>query len=149
MDCDREIIRMNKYFYDVSTNAFYPIAMKEIYESNGMNFDNAKEVDEELFIEYSGEPPKGKIRIAGEDGFPDWGDIPPPTKDELIANANQKKISLIADAQGKISIWQTELTLGLISDEDKNSLVSWLKYIKAVQNVDISKAPDLIWPNHP
>lgn len=61
---------MNKYFYDVSTNAFYPIAMKEIYESNGMNFDNAKEVDEELFIEYSGEPPKGKIRIAGEDGFP-------------------------------------------------------------------------------
>ncbi|PWI80799.1 tail fiber assembly protein [Enterobacter sp. CGMCC 5087] len=140
---------MNKYFYDVSTNAFYPIAMKEIYESNGMNFDNAKEVDEELFIEYSGEPPKGKIRIAGEDGFPDWGDIPPPTKDELIANANQKKISLIADAQGEISIWQTELTLGLISDEDKNSLVSWLKYIKAVQNVDISKAPDLIWPNHP
>ncbi|HDC4533313.1 TPA: tail fiber assembly protein [Enterobacter asburiae] len=140
---------MNKYFYDVSTNAFYPIAMKEIYESNGMNFDNAKEVDEKLFIEYSGEPPKGKIRIASEDGFPGWGDIPPPTKDELIANANQKKISLIADAQRKINIWQTELTLGLISDEDKNSLVSWLKYIKAVQNVDISKAPDLIWPNHP
>lgn len=54
---------MNKYFYDVSTNAFYPIAMKEIYESNGMNFDNAKEVDEELFIEYSGEPPKGKSAL--------------------------------------------------------------------------------------
>ncbi|HCO0374610.1 TPA: tail fiber assembly protein, partial [Escherichia coli] len=89
---------MNKYFYDVSTNAFYPIAMKEIYESNGMNFDNAKEVDEELFVEYSGKPPKGKIRIAGEDGFPAWGDIPPPTHDQLVAAAEAQKQLLIDQA---------------------------------------------------
>ncbi|HGW4609244.1 TPA: tail fiber assembly protein [Enterobacter chengduensis] len=66
-----------------------------------------------------------------------------------LAAAEQKKASLIANAQATISLWQTELQLGLISDEDKASLVAWMKYIKAVQAVDTSKAPDITWPNKP
>ncbi|CZW01803.1 phage tail assembly chaperone gp38 [Enterobacter hormaechei] len=66
-----------------------------------------------------------------------------------VAAAEQKKASLIANAQVTISLWQTELQLGLISDEDKASLIAWMKYIKAVQAVDTSKAPDIIWPDKP
>lgn len=66
-----------------------------------------------------------------------------------VAAAEQKKAALIANAQATISIWQTELQLGLISDEDKASLIAWMKYIKAVQAVDTSKAPDITWPNKP
>ncbi|CZV47376.1 MULTISPECIES: tail fiber assembly protein [Enterobacter cloacae complex] len=66
-----------------------------------------------------------------------------------LAAAEQKKASLIANAQATISLWQTELQLGLISDEDKASLIAWMKYIKAVQTVDTSKAPDIIWPDKP
>ena len=66
-----------------------------------------------------------------------------------LAAAEQKKASLIANAQATISLWQTELQLGLISDEDKASLIAWMKYIKAVQTVDTSKAPDITWPNKP
>lgn len=37
----------------------------------------------------------------------------------------------------------------MISDEDKASLIAWMSYIKAVQAVDMSKAPDIIWPQIP
>ncbi len=46
-------------------------------------------------------------------------------------------------AKDTISIWQNELMLGIISDEDKASLILWLQYIKALQAVDTSTAPDI------
>ncbi|MCV5289035.1 tail fiber assembly protein, partial [Escherichia coli] len=36
-----------------------------------------------------------------------------------------------------------------ISDEDKTSLIAWIWYIKALQEVDTSKAPDITWPAKP
>lgn len=63
--------------------------------------------------------------------------------------ANQQKAALLAEAQQTISLWQTELQLGIISDEDKTSLIAWMNYIKAVQAVDTSTAPDIIWPTPP
>jgi hypothetical protein len=56
---------------------------------------------------------------------------------------------LLSEAQGTISFWQTELQLGIISDEDKASLITWMNYIKAVQAVDTSKAPHITWPTPP
>lgn len=142
---------MNKYFYDVPTNAFYPIAMKEIYESNGMNFDNAKEVDEELFIEYSGEPPKGKIRIAGEDGFPAWGDIPPPTHDELIAAAEAQKQLRIDQANEYMNSkqWPGKAAIGRLKGDELAQYNLWLDYLDALELVDTSGAPDIEWPAPP
>lgn len=63
--------------------------------------------------------------------------------------AEQQKASLLAEAQVKISFWQTELQLGLISDEDKALLIAWLKYMKIVQSIDASKAPGIEWPPVP
>ncbi|HBA8350087.1 TPA: tail fiber assembly protein, partial [Escherichia coli] len=36
-----------------------------------------------------------------------------------------------------------------ISDGDKESLIAWVQYIKAVQAVDTSTAPDITWPEIP
>lgn len=66
-----------------------------------------------------------------------------------VEAAEQQKAALLAEAQTTISLWQTELQLGIISDEDKASLIAWMKYIKAVQAVDTSKAPDITWPDKP
>ena len=41
---------------------------------------------------------------------------------------------------------RTELALGIISDDDKASLIGWLQYTKAVKAVDTSKILDLCWP---
>lgn len=66
-----------------------------------------------------------------------------------VEAADQQKAALLTEAQETISFWQTELQLGIISDEDKASLISWMQYIKAVQAVDTSKAPDITWPVPP
>lgn len=66
-----------------------------------------------------------------------------------IADAVQKKNLLRLEAQNKISLWQTELQLGIISDDDKASLIAWMKYIQALNAVDTSAAPDIEWPVKP
>lgn len=70
-------------------------------------------------------------------------------KSGQIAAAEQKKASLLAEAQSTISLWQTELQLGIISDDDKDSLIAWMKYIQALNAVDTSTAPDIEWPVKP
>lgn len=66
-----------------------------------------------------------------------------------VVAAEQQKANLLNDANSKISLWQTELQLGIISDDDKTALIAWIGYIKAVQSVDTSTAPDITWPEQP
>ncbi|HHT2834407.1 TPA: tail fiber assembly protein [Klebsiella aerogenes] len=66
-----------------------------------------------------------------------------------VATAEQQKQDLLAEAQQQITGWQTELQLGIISDDDRASLIIWINYIKAVQAVDTSEAPYIQWPEKP
>lgn len=66
-----------------------------------------------------------------------------------VEAAEQKKAALLAEAKETISFWQTELQLGIISDDDKAVLIEWVLYIKAVQAIDTSKAPNIDWPMVP
>lgn len=68
--------------------------------------------------------------------------------DEIIVASNNQ-INLISSAKDTISMWQTELLLGTISDADKASLTSWISYIKLLQSVDPTAAPDITWPTAP
>ncbi|ECH0669108.1 tail fiber assembly protein [Salmonella enterica] len=70
-------------------------------------------------------------------------------KSGQVMEAKQKKAVYLAEAQSTISLWQTELQLGIISDDDKTSLISWMKYIQALNAVDTSTAPDIEWPVKP
>lgn len=95
------------------------------------------------------ELPEGKIWGSDASGLPVLLDLPEPTQDELIAAAEATRKSLVIEAQSAISLWQTELQLGIISDEDKASLIKWMKYIQALKTVDASTAPDIEWPVKP
>lgn len=66
-----------------------------------------------------------------------------------VTAAEQQKANLLNAANSKISLWQTELQLGIISDDDKAALIAWIGYIKAVQAVDTSTAPEITWPEQP
>ena len=70
-------------------------------------------------------------------------------KSGQVLEAEQQKSALLAEAQSTISLWQTELQLGIISDDDKASLIAWMKYIQALNAVDTSTAPDIGWPVKP
>lgn len=66
-----------------------------------------------------------------------------------VANADADKSNRLAAAKQHISLWQTQLQLGMISDADKAKLIEWMHYITALQAVDTSTAPDINWPQQP
>ena len=68
--------------------------------------------------------------------------------DEVAAAENYRS-KLSSFAKDTISVWQTELLLGTISDDDKASLTEWMAYIKALQVVDTSDPESIIWPTEP
>lgn len=67
----------------------------------------------------------------------------------LIREAEQKKNVLLTQAQNMISLWQTALQLGILSEDDKTSLMAWMSYIQTLNVIDTSTAPDIKWPDMP
>ncbi|HAT1515789.1 TPA: tail fiber assembly protein [Morganella morganii] len=68
---------------------------------------------------------------------------------ELTEQAEERKRYLIAEATEITQLWQTQLILGIITEEDKASLKEWMLYVQKVQAVDVSTAPDIVWPVKP
>lgn len=66
-----------------------------------------------------------------------------------VAEADADKSKRMIAAKQHISLWQTQLQLGMISDADKATLIEWMHYITALQAVDTSTAPDIQWPPEP
>ncbi|MEP9063937.1 tail fiber assembly protein, partial [Enterobacter roggenkampii] len=47
-------------------------------------------------------------------------------------------------------VWQTKLLMGrTLTDSEPAKLNAWMDYIDAVQAIDTSTAPDVIWPEPP
>ena len=74
---------MSEYIYSAKNNAFYPVDMKEDYVAAGSWPDDGVDVSKEIFLEFAGISPAGKERGVGEDGLPEWIDIPPTPNSEL------------------------------------------------------------------
>ena len=127
--------------YIAINNAFYESDFKDVYDVAGSFSSDAVELDESVFNEFSGMPPAGKTRAGGEDGLPEWVDVPAPSHDIYVAMAETTRSILLSVAKDTISIWQSELLLGTISDKGKASLTLWIAYIKQVHAVDTSTAP--------
>ncbi|HIF6257279.1 TPA: tail fiber assembly protein [Enterobacter ludwigii] len=109
---------------------------------------------ESVIVSLPGDYPEGTTTLAPSTPYDTWNGSEWVTDNEAqhkadVEAAEQQKAALLAEAQTTISLWQTELQLGIISDEDKASLIAWMNYIKAVQAVDTSKAPKITWPVKP
>ncbi|QLO47191.1 tail fiber assembly protein [Enterobacter cloacae] len=112
------------------------------------------ETGEAVAITVPGDYPEGTTTQAPVTEYDTWNGSEWVTDTEAqhtaeVVAAEQQKAALLVQAQATISLWQTELQLGIISDEDKASLIAWMNYIKAVQAVDASAAPDINWPEKP
>lgn len=139
---------MNNFVFSPSESRFYAIEWRDDYIDNNCWPGDAVNVSDNIYYEFSGTPPTGK-QLVTVNNLPSWGDIPPLSYDEELKIAKQKKSALLADAQRTVSLWQTELQLGIISDDDKASLIAWMKHIQALNAVDTSTAPDIEWPVKP
>lgn len=74
---------------------------------------------------------------------------PPVTKEQLIAEAEAQKQTLIAEVHAETQMLQTKLALGRIKEDEKALLNAWLDYLDELEAVDVSTAPDIIWPVRP
>lgn len=139
-----------KYIYDAKTNAFYPVALKESYIAKGLWPESDVEIDEETFAEFQN-PPAGKMVVAGDDGYPAWTDIPPPTHEQLVAIADAEKQSLIDQANEYINSkqWPGKAAMGRLKDSEKIQYNAWLDFLDDIEAVDTSTAPDVTWPKQP
>ena len=106
-------------------------------------------------------PDTGKTAIEVKDGV-DAGigysfvdgvftapEVPAPSQEELVSEAEKKKSQILQSINETTQTWQTQLALGIITDADKAALTLWMKYAQDVQAVDTSKAPDIDWPISP
>ncbi|WP_234105261.1 tail fiber assembly protein [Enterobacter kobei] len=112
------------------------------------------ETGDAMMVSLPGDYPESTTTLAPSTPYDTWNGSEWVTDTEAqhaadVEAAEQQKAALLLEAQATISLWQTELQLGIISDEDKASLIAWMNYIKAVQAVDTSKAPDITWPDKP
>ncbi|WP_370557802.1 tail fiber assembly protein [Edwardsiella tarda] len=74
---------------------------------------------------------------------------PPPTKNDLIQEAAQKKNELLSEVETVTKLWQTQLALGIITETDKEKLTEWMRYAQQIDNINVGLAPDITWPSKP
>lgn len=74
---------------------------------------------------------------------------PPISKEQLIAEAEQQKQSLLAEANSAIAPLQDAVDLGMSTEAEAAALQAWKKYRVLLNRVDTSTAPDIDWPEKP
>ncbi len=138
------------FFYSAAHNIFVSDINKTSYEDAGSWPEDAKEVSDELFYQYSQNPPKGKIR-SHADGLPIWEDVPPMTEAELILKNKNEKQLRIDEANNYMNgkQWPGKAAIGRLKGEELAQYNLWLDYLDALELVDTSSAPDIEWPTPP
>lgn len=71
------------------------------------------------------------------------------TSADDVYDAVVMRDQLKEEAEDIMSGWVLDLTLGLISDEDKQKLIAWRLYVKALDVLELDAAPDIEWPPKP
>ncbi|HBI7073830.1 TPA: tail fiber assembly protein [Citrobacter freundii] len=140
---------MNRFVFSPSESRFYAIEWRADYVDNNCWPHDAINVSDSIYYDFSGTPPTGKQLIT-LNNMPAWGDIPPPTREELIAVAEYERQQLLTHADAVMLDWRTELMLGDISDTNRDKLSAWLAYKNEVKSADVTTDPEHVsWPVPP
>ncbi|OAT39910.1 phage tail fiber assembly protein [Hafnia paralvei ATCC 29927] len=70
-------------------------------------------------------------------------------KSELIAQAEETRAQLMAEANQKIAPLQAALDVGMATDEELVQLKAWKTYLVLLSRMDTSNAPDIELPEVP
>ncbi|ECD9274923.1 MULTISPECIES: tail fiber assembly protein [Enterobacteriaceae] len=88
----------------------------------------------------------GNIISADSNGAPVLLEPPPPTHEELIAQAETKKSLLRTYTNSEIAWRQDAVDAGIATDEETAALAEWKKYRVLLMRVDTAKP---VWPTPP
>ncbi|WP_409250274.1 tail fiber assembly protein [Escherichia coli] len=143
---------MMSYVYSAKNNAFFYKTELNLYENAGWDLSDIIDVSYDLFLEFTQDRnEEGFMRVAGDDGLPSWGKLPPPTYEELVATSDLQKQRLINQANEYMysKQWPGKAAIGRLKGEELAQYNLWLDYLDALELVDTSGAPDIEWPTPP
>jgi hypothetical protein len=134
---------MSQVYFLPSSLGFIPSAWKEdgTFSEESWPSDAILLTDSESDTFWKQVPPEGQ-QLGMENGRPAWVEIPAPTAEQSIAQADAEKEALLATATAKIVVWQTKLLMGRkLTDSETTQLNGWIDYIDSVSSVDTTKIP--------
>lgn len=139
------------YAYSPTSNLFYPVALRADYEKASSWPADPVGISDEIYFEYSGIPPEGKIRRSDANGMPCWIDAPSKSKEQLIAEAEKVRQVLIAQANDYMNSkqWPGKAAIGRLRGNEMAQYNLWLDYHDALEAVDTSSTSDINWPVPP
>ncbi|WZB71327.1 tail fiber assembly protein [Achromobacter xylosoxidans] len=143
---------MKNYYYSAASNAFYPVTLRDDYERSGTWPTDGVPVDEDVFCEFACAPaPHGKTRVVGPDGLPAWGDIPPPSAEQVLADAMALRASLMAQATTAIAPLQDAADLKIATAAELQQLQAWKTYRVQLNRLasDAGFPASVSWPDQP
>lgn len=137
-------------YYSDTLKGFIPDQWKEDGTFDPFPEDAILMTEDEIATYWTKTPPVGKM-LGVEDGHLAWVDLPPLTKEELLAQAEEKKLQLLRDVNQTINDnqWPSKLALGRMKDAEKKQFGLWLDYLDLINAVDTSKPSDIEWPKAP
>lgn len=128
--------KLNFGFYDPNEKYFYgeswPDEMVLI------------EIDDKQYEIYSGQPPRGYILSADENGNPMWEEVPGQIEENNIGIIE----SLMAVASAKIAPLQDAIDMDIATEKEAAQLKQWKMYRIELNRVDTT-ATDMILPTAP
>ncbi|MEM8187608.1 tail fiber assembly protein [Morganella morganii] len=138
---------INMYRFDPVKCVFYSHGLKEEYLKAGNWPENGVDISDEERAGFMQKP--GFFVGADKGGNPVWIPEPPPTHEQLVAEAEMKKQYLLSEAADAIAPLQDAADLDMAIPEEESALKEWKKYRVLVNRVDTSLGAAVVWPTRP
>lgn len=137
--------------YSPSENAIYQAALYSEYIASRTWPKDGINITEDDVTQFNGGNKPSEKMLGMVDGKLAWVDLPPLTPDEVLAQAEVEKQNRIAAANGYINSkqWPGKAAIGRLKGDELSQYNLWLDYLDALEVVDTSTAPDIIWPEKP
>lgn len=131
------------YKFNAANLSFYPYSLEQDYRAAGSWPETGVDVTDYVYEDFKIKPaPDGMTLGANAKGEPVWIPIPPPTQEELYAQAEAKRKNLIAECDSISVIEWNSMT-----PETQAEWVTYRKELVALPSQ--SKYPNCAWPVKP
>lgn len=141
----REVIKMG-YVYRPKTGAFYSDLLEADYRAAGTWPGFFVRVTDEDYRNLMEGLAQGKMIVPNKQCYPVLQERPAPSRDELIAEAEEKRRALIESALQSVSVIQLKQMNGRsLTDKEVARLNDVLDYIEALEATETDAAPDIHW----
>lgn len=137
----------NKMAFSPTTKGIYPTSPtdQKPYVEAGTLPDDLIDIPDEQYDAWAN-PPEGFYSVFDDNG----PRAEPLLPVDHVAQAEKKREELQAEMQAATYTLNAKLLMGrTLSAAEKAKFNAWLDYSDALENLDLSTAPDVTWPTKP